>query len=80
MRIGGHLTPQISQQSQVHSFCPNLPGSGNGGHFRLKRPLLSLQLLWLENTLKILSSDHKKVRAKLHTRSAFIQPKEENLS
>jgi len=44
----------------VHKVkCAVLPSSGNGAHFGFKRHQLFLQVLWIENTLKILSSGHK---------------------
>ena len=62
MQFGGHLDGQINPQSQVCNFAQILPSSGNGAHFGLKHPQLILQVLWLENTLKILSSGHKNSR------------------
>jgi len=58
--FGGRLIPQISCWSQELKTVSVLPSSGNGSVWTTKVPPFGLKLLWLESTLKILSSGHKK--------------------
>jgi len=57
--FGGRLIPQISCWSQELKTVAVLPSSGNGSVWTTKAPPFGLKLLWLESTLKILSSGHK---------------------
>ena len=60
--FGGHLLSQISRWSQMLKTVSVLPSSENGSVWTPKAPPLGLKLLWLESTLKILSSGHKKTQ------------------
>jgi len=61
------LIPQIIKQSKQLHPAAELEGPKQVAVWWPNSPPFGLKLLWFEITLKILSSDHKKTSANLHT-------------